>query len=162
MKNNENTIKKENAFETFADLHESCKKLSHDISVFLGQEMEDLNISSHLFRTGMERYLYRVLAAILKNSQSIIIFPDSVPGFTLMVFKKTDLGNLPDEEKPKLKRNSTEEINQSQAIDSVISKFFDKNKQKVLLIENTDAIFALFPVADTKKNLKSMELYIIY
>ena len=162
MKNKENTIKKENKYETFADLSESAKRLSNDIALFLGEEMEELNVSSYQFRTGMERYLNRVLTALLRNTQPVVIFPDSVPGFTMMVFKKVDLGTLPTEAINKAKRNPTEEINQSQAIDSVISKFFDKNKQKVLLIENTDLIFALFPMADTKRNLKEMELYITY
>ena len=162
MKNKENTIKKEYKYETFADLSESAKRLSNDIALFLGEEMEELNVSSYQFRAGMERYLNRVLTALLRNTQPVVIFPDSVPGFTMMVFKKVDLGALPTECINKAKRNPTEEINQSQAIDSVVSKFFDKNKQKVLLIENTDLIFALFPMADTKRNLKEMELYITY
>ena len=162
MKQQENTIKKENKFATFADLTETCKILSNDIAKFLGEELEELNVSSYLFRAGLERYLNRVLTALYKNSKPVVIFPDSVPGFTMMVFKKIILEAVSEEVPAKIKRNPTEEINQSQAIDIVISKFFDKNKQKVLVIENTDIIFALFPVADTKKNLKEMELYITY
>lgn len=162
MKKTDNTTKKENLHHTFADMAHSCKMLSNDIALFLSDEMEELNVSSYLFRTGMERYLNRVLMALLRNPQPVVIFPDSVPGFTMMVFKKTTLASLPSDNGVKAKRNPSEEINQAQAIDSVVSKFFDKNKQKVLLIENSDLIFALFPVADTKKNLKDMELYITY
>ena len=163
MKNTETAIKKENKFDTFADLAETTKMLSSDISKFLSDELDELNISSYLFRNGMDRCLGRMLTALIRNTHPVVIFPDSVPGFTMMVFKKPHFVNNRNETPAvKPKRNPVEELNQSQAIDSVVGKFFDKNKQKVLIIENKDIIFALFPVADTKKNLKDMDLYITF
>lgn len=63
---------------------------------------------------------------------------------------------------PKRKRNPVEEVKELQVLDNVISRFFNKNQQKVILLETDDMLFSLFPVADTEKNLKEMELYITF
>ncbi len=160
MKSEESIVKKQNQFATFEDLNKTVSFLANDISVFLGEELEDLNISSHLFRTGMERSLSRVMNSLVKQTQPVVIFPDSVPGFTLMVFRKTE---MPKKIKPiDVERNPIKEMNEAKILDGVISRFFSKNQQKVLLIENSDVIFSLFPVADTRKNLKELEMYITF
>lgn len=160
MKMDESLVKKQNNFSTFDDLSKTVSFLANDISVFLGEELEELNVSSYAFRAGVERALSRVLNSLVKQEQPIVIFPDSVPGFTLMVFKKVviDKNILPVE----IERNPVKEMKEAQLLDNVISRFFNKNHQKVLIIENSDVIFALFPVADTRKNLKELELYITF
>jgi hypothetical protein len=162
MKNQDSIIKKENNFNTFDNLHKTASVLAQDIANFLGEEIEELNVFSHLFKSGLERNLLRVLSSLYKQPQSIVIFPDSIPGFTVMVFKKTAPETQEFLNDVKISRNPTEEIKESQALDSVINNFFTKNKQKIMLIENEDILFALFPVADTRKNLKEMELYITF
>lgn len=134
--------------------------MAKDISIFLGEEIEELNVSSHVFRSGMERSLSRIMNALVKQSQPVVIFPDSVPGFTLMVFKKTVIPQ--NVELLNTQRNPAKEVREAELLDSVISRFFNKNNQKVLIIENTDVIFALFPVADTRKNLRDLELYVTF
>lgn len=89
MKSEESQVKKLNNFSTFENLSTTIYILAKDISIFLGEEIEELNVSSHVFRSGMERSLSRIMNALVKQSQPVVIFPDSVPGFTLMVFKKT-------------------------------------------------------------------------
>ena len=79
----------------------------------------------------------------------------------MMVFRKSVPSNT-DIEIPKEKRNPVEEVKELQVLDNVISRFFNKNQQKVILLETDDMLFALFPVADTRKNLKAMELYITF
>lgn len=158
MKSTENIIKKQNSFNTFEDIAKTATQLSKDISLFLSEEIDELNISAYVFRSGMERSVTRVLNALYKQPQPVVIFPDSVPGFTIMAFKKVQPPVQP--ESKKVNRNATEEIKEIKALDTVIAKFFAKNQQRVMIIENTDLIFALFPVADTRKNLKEMELYI--
>lgn len=160
MKNQENVIKKENKLNTFADIQKTANTLSQDIAEFLGDEIEELNVYSHLFRSGLERNLLRVLSALYKQNQPVVIYPDSIPGFTMMAFKKTVPESTPQD--VKIPRNPIEEVKESQVLDSVINRFFNKNQQKVMLIENEDILFALFPVADTRKNLKEMELYITF
>lgn len=160
MKNKESIIKKENNINTFDDLQKTANTLAYDIANFLGEEIEELNVYSHLFKSGLERNLIRVLSALYKQEQPVVIYPDSIPGFTMMAFKKTIPSDIPKDIKNL--RNPVEEIKESSALDAVINRFFSKNQQQVMLIENEDILFALFPVADTRKNLKEMELYITF
>ena len=159
MKNKDEVIKSINDIDSLADIKQTAYYLSSDISKFLSNELEELNIYSYAFRSGMERCLVRVLEALSKYEQSVVIFPESIPGFTMMVFKKNEF------QKPKelkSKKNNDFLPQEFKVLDSVIGKFFEKNQQKVLLIENRDLLFALFPVSDAKKHLKAMDLYIVF
>lgn len=160
MKSEESQVKKLNNFSTFENLSKTISFLSNDISIFLGEEIEDLNVSSYVFRSGVDRALSRIMNSLVKQEQAVVIFPDSVPGFTLMVFRKIAIPvnvNLIN-----VDRNPAKEVKEAEVLDSVISRFFNKNHQKVLIIENTDIIFALFPVADTRKNLRDLEMYVTF
>ena len=153
-------VKIDNRFNTFDDIQKTSSMLSNDISIFLGEEIEELNVSAYNFRVGMERSISRVMNSIVKQEQTILVYPDSIPGFTLMVFKKKIVNTLISP--INVERNPVKEMNEAKILDGVISRFFSKNQQKVLMIENNDIIFALFPVSDTRKNLKELELYITY
>ncbi len=153
-------VKIDNKFNTFDDIQKTASMLSNDISIFLGEEIEELNVSAYNFRVGMERSISRVMNSIVKQEPTILVYPDSIPGFTLMVFKKKIIN---ESIAPiNVERNPVKEMHEAKILDGVISRFFDKNQQKVLIIENNDIIFALFPVSDTRKNLKELELYITY
>lgn len=158
----ENLIKKEHTFKTFEDINVAAEKIADDLSEFLKKEIEELNVSSHLFKGGMHRYVSRVLNALFRNPKPIAIFPDSIPGFTLIVFKKDALAPAVEQRTEKEKRNPVQEVKQSEAVEGVMESFFSKNqsKQNVLVIENEDLIFGLFPMADTRQNLKAMDMYI--
>lgn len=162
--NNKNLIKKAHTLKTFEDISNTAEKIADDLSIFLKNDIEELNISSHLFKTGMHRYVSRVLNALFKNPKPVAIFPDSIPGFTLIVFKKNPNAPVVEGRKEKEKRNPVQEVKQSEAVEGVMEKFFaeSQNKQRVLVIENEDMIFGLFPVADTRQNLKIMDLYITF
>lgn len=161
MKTEENIIKKKSEINSFADINKTAAFLAHDISSFLSDEIDELNVYSYTFRTGMERCLIRVLSSLEKQVQPVVIFPDSIPGFTMMVFRKSS-PSVSENEMPKEKRSPVEEVKELQVLDNVISRFFTKNQQKVILLETEDMLFSLFPVADTRKNLKIMELYITF
>lgn len=161
MKTEDNIIKKKTEIKSLADINKTATFLSHDVSNFLSEEIDELNVYSYTFRTGMERCLNRALMSLEKQTQPVVIFPDSIPGFTMMVFRKSVPSNT-EIEIPKEKRNPVEEVKELQVLDNVISRFFNKNHQKVILLETDDMLFALFPVADTRKNLKAMELYITF
>lgn len=158
----ENLIKKAHALKTFEDISNTAQQIADDLSLFLKADIDELNISSHLFKSGMHRYVSRVLNALYRSPKSIAIFPDSVPGFTLIVFKKDAMAPQVEPRTEKEKRNPIQEVKQSEAVEGVMDKFFtqSQNKQKVLVIENEDMIFGLFPVADTRQNLKIMDMYI--
>lgn len=148
--------KKENDFSVFDNIDKTVNLLSNDIAIFLAEEIEELNISSSLFRQGMERSINRVVSYISKQDKSVTVLPDSIPGFTLMALKRKDSKN-----KTKIKNKIHEKI-ENEILEPVISRFFEKNEQKVMIIENHDIMFVLFPIADARKNLKDLELYITY
>lgn len=155
-------IKKQNSFSSLDDIQKTAYYLSNDIAIFLGEMLEELNFSSYIFRTGLERSLVRVLNSLVKRVQPVTLYPDSIPGFSLMVFRKSIKQSDEDVKKAHVPRSPVEELKEVSVIETVIGRYFDKNKQQVLVIENDDMIFALFPVADTKKNLKALELYITF
>ena len=152
-------VKKSNNFSSFEDLKVTVGFLAKDIAVFLNEEIEELNVSSHIFRAGLERSLLRMLNALIKQDKQVVIFPDSIPGFTLMTFRKVEIVQT---EGVLVERNANQEMAEFSVLNSVMNRQFSKNKQKILLIENDDLLFALFPVADTRKNLKELDLYITY
>lgn len=157
-----NLIRKGNGMSSFDDMQKTAFYLANDICIFLGELIEELNVSSYIFRTGMERSLVRVLNSLVHKKEPIVMYPDSIPGFTLMVFRKPDLIEPDNSEKAFLPRSPVDEVKEFELIEKVINKFFVKNNQQVLVIENNDLTFALFPVSDTKRNLKAMELYITF
>jgi hypothetical protein len=160
MSISENVIKKKGELNTLDNYQSTANLIAIQISEFLSDEIDELNVYSHIFKSGLERSLLRVLNALEKQPQSVVIFPDSIPGFTMMVFRR-EVKTLENTVKPK-KRNPTEEIKEYQALDLVINRFFSKNQQKVIVVETNDMLFGLFPVSDTRKNLKEMELYITF
>jgi F0F1-type ATP synthase gamma subunit len=160
MKNQENVIRKQSNISTFADMSKTATMIAQDISAFLSEEIDELNVYSYTFKSGIERCILRVLNGLYKQPQPVVIFPDSIPGFTLMVFKKSSV-NI-DDSMPAIKRAPLEEMKEVQVLDSVINRFFAKNQQQVMIIDTADLLFALFPVADTRKNLKDMDLYVTF
>lgn len=162
MKNKEEVIKKINKLNTFENLPKTAYYLSADIAAFLSDEIDELNVYSHVFRSGMEKCFLRVLDSLVKQEQPVVIFPDSIPGFTMMVLKRNNLKKDKSEIKSDESTQSVEVFKESKVVDSVISKFFEKNQQKVLLIENKDLMFIMLPVSDAKKQLQEMDLYITF
>lgn len=153
-------LKKQNAFSSLEDIQKTSYYLANDIAIFLGEQLEELNVSSYVFRTGIERALVRVLNSLVQKVQPVILYPDSIPGFSLMVFRKSIIDI--EVKRAHVPRSPVEEIKELSVMENVIERYFEKNNQQVLVIENDDMLFALFPVADTKKNLKSLELYITF
>ncbi len=156
-----NIIHKKSKISFFEDLSASAKEISQSTSIFLGEEIEELNVSDFTFRSGMERAMHRMLSAIVKKQQKCLIFPDTIPGFTVMSFVKIEF-NREECKIPALKRNPIEEPKELGVLNSIIDNYFSKNQQKVLLIESTELLLAMFPVADTRRNLKELDFYITY
>lgn len=156
----EEIIKKINNINSFDNIDKTAYHLSHEISKYLSDEIEELNVYSHIFRNGMEKCFNKVLHTLQKQPQSVFIFPDSIPGFTMMVFKKIVIKKLNSEVETYNQKSFI--INDLNFLEPVINRFFEKNHQKILLIENNDLLFAMFPISDAKKYLKEMDLYVTF
>lgn len=150
----------------FDDIELSSQLLAKEIAAMLKEEVEELNVFSHIFRTALERSIRRILWDTKKNMLPINIYPETIPGFTLFLVRKKvsdkdeDL-ELDDKEAPVDKiganpfRNKEDDI-----VKTVMNNFFEKNEGKVIWIEYENLMMMLFNVSDTRENLKRMELYI--
>lgn len=150
-------INKKTGISTYIDISKTISIISSELSSYLADEIEELNVSSYQFRDGMNNALSFIFSGLINKKESILAYPDTIPGFTVMVFKKENI-----ESEKKVNQDLFDDFDESGALNSVFSRFMGKNSNKVLVIENTDIIFAMFPVADTKKNLKDLGLYITF
>lgn len=149
----------------FDDIELSSQLLAKEIASLLKEEVEELNVFSHVFRTALERSIKRILWDTKRNMLPINIYPETIPGFTLFLVRKQIEGKeLSDEnqkEPPVDKigsnpfRNKEEDI-----VKSVMNNFFAKNEGKVVWIEYENLLMMLFHVSDTRENIRRMELYI--
>lgn len=152
----------------FDDIELSAQLLAKEIASLLKEEVEELNVFSHVFRTSLERSIKRILWDTKRNMLPINIYPEAIPGFTLFLVRKQIEGKefkeLSDEnqkEPPVDKigsnpfRNKEEDI-----VKSVMNNFFAKNEGKVVWIEYENLLMMLFHVSDTRENIRRMELYI--
>lgn len=147
--------------DTKIDLQKTVHLIASELSSYLAEEVEELNVSSYLFRDGLARAINYTLTSALERNESILVYPESLPGFTLMLFKKQLVTSSGVTEESK-EVSELKSISEKNALNCVLESFMAKNDNKVLVIENNDILFALFPVSDTKKNLKELDLYITY
>lgn len=137
-------------------LPKSASILAFEVGQVLGEEMDDLNVTSSLFRSGMERCFSRVLSAMLAKEQRLFIFPDAIPGYSMLAFKKTVVVAQPVD----TSRDPLTEPQEMKVIETMFDRFFQRNRHKVLLIDSIDLIVVLFPFTHLRKSLKEMDLYI--
>lgn len=139
-------------------LPNSASILAFEVGQVLSEEMDDLNVTSSLFRAGMERCFSRALSAMLAKEQSLFIFPDAIPGYTMLAFKKAVVVAKP----IKTARDPLDEPQEMKVIETMFDRFFQRNRHKVLLIDSIDLIIVLFPFSHLRKSLKEMDLYITF
>ena len=156
MFKSENIIQRTTQTVVFKDIDKYTTTLSNEIILFLGDELDELNVSSSIFRVGIRKSIERLLRNLDSSENTVTITPDGIPGFTLLSYKKSDEQFFNSTKINKVAENNTE----NEIIHSVIESYFIKNKKKVIVFDNEDLRLILFPVSDTKKNLKELDLYI--
>ena len=179
MINNQDTIliHKLSKLRTLDNQDSSVLFITSSVASFLADEIEELNTNATIFRSGLQRCVLNVLKIMeTQKDEHFFIFPNSIPGFTLIVVRKNNenIKNvIKNAEKIENKKNSTlnkksnnNNHNNKRLDDLILERimniYFKKNEEKILLVENVDVVFAFFPLADTRKNLKELELYITY
>lgn len=148
--------------DPFDDIDLSAQLLAKEVSNMLKAEVEELNVFSHVFRIALERSIKRLLWDAKRNMLPINIYPETIPGFTLFLVRKEINANIEMEDiekKDKIGSNPFRD-KETNIVKSVMNTFFEKNEGKVMWIEYDNVILMMFPVSDTKENLKRMELYI--
>lgn len=147
-------IQKKRIYPFFEDLEKTSISLSSDISLVLAMEIDDLPTHKHEFRQGMQRAFLKLLTRSVKETKRVVVFNDAIPGFVLMLFKKS----------PSVYQDwsidSDEDTSESEAAAVLAKQYFNRTKHRVVTVESEDALFVFFPVADLKKNLKEMGFYL--
>lgn len=156
MFKSENIIQRTTQTVVFKDIDKYTTTLSNEIILFLGDELDELNVSSSIFRVGIRKSIERLLRNLDSSENTVTITPDGIPGFTLLAYKKSEEQFFNSTKINKVTENNTE----NEIIHSVIESYFIKSKKKVIVFDNEDLRLILFPVSDTKKNLKELDLYI--
>lgn len=154
----------------FDDMELSAQLLAKEVASMLKAEVEELNIFSHIFRSALERSIKRMLWDAKKNMLPINIYPETIPGFSLFLLRKNIVQdgveeNTKEEIKELDKKLSVKETSnpfrskEKDVVKSVMNTFFERNQGKVIWIEFENIMMMMFPVSDTRDNLKKMELY---
>ena len=145
--------KKDKAFLTSVDksiklnIETVASKLAVEVAFLLSEQIDELNVNNSEFRVSLKNVCMWVLNSTLKREEKCIIFPDCIPGFTVMCFKRNSIES----------DGSSVDISttpQGQAIALIIDRFLGKSDGVVLILEAKDFIITLFPVSDLKNNLK--------
>ena len=110
--------------------------------------------------------------SLYEKEQKLLIFPDVIPGFTSIIYKK-DLNlfkkqkyfkNIKNIKKIKESVNNLEELENKEednnTLKFMIDSFFEKNNQMILSIDSESLLMMLCPVNDLDRYFKELEIYI--
>ena len=144
--------------KVFGDLRMIAHEMAQEVLIALVEEVDELNGTSHEFRTAMESTAFRVMQHVDKSNERVGIYEEALPGFTLMAIKKQDgrIAPCPRQigEEPIIAEETFE------AASLMIQNFMTRTKQTIVSIDHEAVLLILFPVADTRKHLKALGMYV--
>lgn len=140
--------------------------LMNEVVNYLSSEIEELNVSSYIFREAIKKSIYKLLENLDISNVPVLISADTIPGFTSIVYKKKVKENEFVSHNLKEKLKEIEEKKpitsaQEEITFSIIRRYLETNNKKIFVVDSEKIHLVLFPVEDTKKNLKELDLYII-
>jgi len=147
-----------------ADLDYAASKLAVDVAFALSEELEDFDGFDPTFRRGLQRAARRALLWVFRSEKKVVVMPDALPGYTILAFKKDPHAKAPSVRSAAKSAGDSidgsglaQESLEGQAAASLVAEYMKtRNDSRVMAIESADAIFALFPTSDTRRNLREM------
>jgi len=147
-----------------ADLDYAASKLAVDVAFALSEELEDFDGFDPTFRRGLQRAARRALLWVFRSEKKVVVLPDALPGYTILAFKKDPRAKAPSARAAAKAAGDSidgqgiaQESLEGQAAASIVAEYMKtRNDSRVMAIESADAIFALFPTSDTRRNLREM------
>lgn len=128
-------------------------ELVNSIIVFLTHEVEIDYIFKYRkeFEIDCKKSLKKIFKEISNQENNFLIFPDIIPGFTTISYKK----NI---EKFKIKNtldlNKLQNNSENLIFNTVLESFFKKNNNTVLVINSNDLLLAFCPVSNFDEYMK--------
>ncbi len=157
MQNTNITKNKHNSFKFFSNIEAASFILANELSIFFADEFEDLNTHHFTFKDAMQKATLRVLHSIAQKKDIFTIFPDAIPGFTIISYIKTESDiATPEAIDPELQLK----LSDFSIINPILQKFFEKNNQQVILVEGEDLLLTCLPLADAKKYLQDWGIFV--
>lgn len=155
----EKAIYKPNASPAANNFDFVAHKIAVEIAFALAEKVDELNVMRGDFRSSLEMACKRTLMVIFRREERCVVIPDALPGFTLMGFKRK--GGLLESATKEEQEAATKLSPESHAAAMIIGEFFEKTEEQVLVIDCPDALLALFPVSELRKNLKQLGFYFV-
>lgn len=158
------------------DPEKIISEIVRSVSSFLSVELDVVSFDKYKqsFEGDCQRAMGKIFSSIFSKQSPFLIFPDMVPGFTTLVYKKNpsffcdETGvkaqkSLAVSKSAKQVKSSVsapkKETLASSAVAHLLGSFFEKNPQMVLLIESSEMMMLFCPVADIAKYLKDLHVY---
>lgn len=156
---------------------DAAAALGHDVAIALAERVDELDTSGHDFRAAMTRVFGSVLASAATRSGRVLLFEETVPGFTLMLFRKSPPapasaragGVRPGDVKPGDVKSAAASPSgnghaeppapERLASEMLSEQFGRRTGARVLVVEGADSVFVFFPAQDVRKSLREMGLY---
>lgn len=145
--------------DAMREFEKTAEYLSQDITRFILERVEDAIPNTTDFKKIMYRIFLRVLRKGAERPEPVFLLDDeTVPGFSLMLFKKQDYQHISPNE-----IGMEEELDESPSIELkaasiIVTKFVERTGNSVITIETNDVVFVFFPSSDLKKNLDELGL----
>jgi hypothetical protein len=147
------------------DLDYAANKLAVDVAFALAEELEDFDGFDPAFRRGLQRAARRALLCVFRSEKRVVVLPEALPGYTFMAFKKEAQAKGPAKApagaaaKALPACGAAEHSLEGQAAARIVGEYMKTmSDSRVIAIESADAVLALFPAADTRRNLREMGL----
>lgn len=155
----------------YKEPHSLIEELARSITLFLSGEIDFKSFDKYKrsFELDCKKALHSIFISLFEKQSTLLIFPDVIPGFTTVIYKKSSSYFVQEAQK-EIKNTLSSKRNKKIVKDSnattenplnfIFNSFFEKNNQTVLSIESDELIMMLCPVNDLDKYFKELELYI--
>lgn len=156
------TIKDNLGINSVNDINKIIDDIVNNITLFLSVEIEFKSFDKYkrLFELDCRKAVNLMFNSLYEKESKLVIFPDIIPGFTTIIYKKNENFFNPKKLKEKKDINSVLSLNDNSALTHMLNSFFEENTQMVLTIESNEFIMMMCPVNDLEKYFKELDLYI--
>lgn len=146
-----NLVKEINPFK---EVDKASEEMAEVIVSILKKEIDDKSFFKFDLIKGIEKSIKRMLVSCVKFPKMVDIFPDAIPGFTIMVFRL--LKDVGDSDITSSETDVDSEGSGSLEYLRDMGNNFGKDDSSVYTIEYNGALFTLFSLNNTKDVLKSL------
>lgn len=141
-----------------------AERLASEFAVCLAEQMDEINSFDQGVKMALARAFSKCLRTAAKADQRALFFHDTIPGFSLVMFKRElEAGGVSWMDKSESSKPSemssdqwAESSVEARAASALISSFFERTGNSVIVIDYADLTMVFFPASDFKKNVREL------